>query len=154
MRILTVNNPADKKVLSTVCDLVDFNLEGDDLRLERSFLKETIRDMRVALKESGVGIGLSANQIGVTKRIFIVDLQKTGRGQVFINAEILRKVGEPYKSTEECMSIPERQSVTMRYHTIIVKWYDRNGKKKTGTFTGLEARVIQHERDHGDGLLI
>jgi peptide deformylase len=97
------------------------------------------------------GIGLAAPQIGLNKRIFI-----TGYGQkkVFINPKIVKKLGSLKKDTESCLSLPGIEVVVPRHEKVLIDFYDENWQHRREVFSGMLARVIQHEQDHLNGKLI
>lgn len=102
------------------------------------------------------GIGLAANQVGVSKRLCVIDT--SGREErseliVFINPIIIEKEGAE-ESGEGCLSIPGYLPVIKRATKVVVKGLDRGGKPVQLEATGLLARALQHEIDHLDGLLI
>lgn len=95
-------------------------------------------------------VGMAANMIGVKKRIIIAGI--SGISLVMYNPVILRKA-EPYETEEGCLSL-EGVRKTTRYRRITVEYTDQRWKKQTGTFTGFDAQIIQHELDHLEGILI
>jgi peptide deformylase len=102
------------------------------------------------------GIGLAANQIGINKRIFVVDITHTKECDtplVFMNGQIEKGDGSCIDS-EGCLSLPEIRINVERYETITYSYVDENFEKRTKEFSGLLATVIQHENDHLDGKLI
>ena len=107
------------------------------------------------------GVGLAAPQIGLDIRLFIVDTIQTmdedkasdGIKTVFINARILQESGEEWAYEEGCLSIPFVRGDVMRQPNITIEYYDENFTKHTKSFDGLNARVIQHEYDHIEGVL-
>ena len=102
------------------------------------------------------GIGLAANQIGINKRIFVVDISHTEECEsplVFINGKIIDGEGSCVDS-EGCLSLPEIRINVERYESIIYENLDHNLEKHTKSFNGFLATVIQHENDHLDGKLI
>ena len=102
------------------------------------------------------GIGLAANQIGLNKRIFVVDISHTEECDsplVFINGKIINGKGSCVDS-EGCLSLPEIRINVERYDSITYEYLDHNLKKHTKEFNGFLATVIQHENDHLDGKLI
>ena len=107
------------------------------------------------------GVGLAAPQIGKSLRLFIVDASPFKEEdpsvedfkKVFINPEILEETGEEWLFNEGCLSIPEVREDVSRKSTIRVQYFDENGNQKTEEFSGLAARVIQHEYDHIEGVL-
>ena len=102
------------------------------------------------------GIGLACNQIGINKRIFVVDLTHTEECDsplVFMNGTIEKESGSCVDS-EGCLSLPEIRINVERFDTITYSYVDENFEKCTKEFSGLLATVIQHENDHLDGKLI
>ncbi len=101
------------------------------------------------------GIGLAANQIGVLKRLCVIDItsrDEKGSLIVLINPLILGKEGV-IESEEGCLSIPGYTTTIKRAEKVYVKGLDREGKDLEIEGTGLLARALQHEIDHLDGLL-
>ncbi len=101
------------------------------------------------------GLGLAANQVGETKRIFILDLgQRENKPEllVFINPEIVEAEGELYEE-EGCLSIPGYSAKVKRKAKVLVRAVDREGKEFERELEGLGARAIQHEIDHLNGIL-
>lgn len=106
------------------------------------------------------GVGLAGPQVGIGHRIFLVDtiqLEKEddqdGIKQVFINAQILSEKGAPWAYEEGCLSIPKLVGDVERQEEVTIEYFDENFVKSTKTFTGMNARVIQHEYDHIEGIL-
>ena len=102
------------------------------------------------------GIGLAAVQIGVLKRIIVIDLSKDGekKNPLFIvNPEITFKSNELISYEEGCLSIPNQFAEVKRPSSCKVNFLDYNGKKKEIDADGLLATCIQHEVDHLDGIL-
>lgn len=98
------------------------------------------------------GVGLAAVQVGILKRIFVVDVQDDTGVKVFINPEILEKSGEEL-GPEGCLSLPGEQDEVKRSTYIKIKAQDIEGKEFILEATELLARAIQHEYDHLDGIL-
>lgn len=93
-------------------------------------------------------LGISANQIGSYKKICIA------LNTILINPEIINGYGSII-SKEGCLSIPRNIEIEIeRYETVEVSYYDENGKRCIEKFEGLKAKVIQHEVDHLNGILI
>jgi peptide deformylase len=118
-------------------------------------LKETIKKM-AELMYKVKGLGLAANQVGIPKRFFIMDIkQKEGTPEleVYINPEILNAEG--YTEYEEgCLSIPGYYAKVERYAKLYIRAYDLEGKPFEKELTGLQAIAFQHEYDHIEGILI
>jgi peptide deformylase len=102
------------------------------------------------------GIGLAAIQIGVPKRVVILDLAKKDEPkapQVFINPEVVWKADETMAYEEGCLSIPEYYEEVERPSAVRVTYLDREGKPQEIEATGLLATCLQHEIDHINGVL-
>ena len=111
-------------------------------------------DMKDTLKKAE-GVGLAAPQVGILRRIFIIDIGvEEGRNEFleFINPEIIKTEGEQ-DGVEGCLSVPGKKGEVVRPMTVTVKALDRNGKEFTYTGTELMGRCICHENDHLDGIL-
>ncbi|MEJ8309928.1 peptide deformylase [Agrobacterium larrymoorei] len=102
------------------------------------------------------GIGLAAIQIGVARRMLVIDLSRDdeeNKPQVFINPEIL-KVSDDVSTYEEgCLSIPDYYAEVERPASLTVRYIDRDGKQQTVEADGLLATCLQHEIDHLNGVL-
>ena len=107
------------------------------------------------------GVGLAAPQIGKSLRLFIVDtvqMQEEGEEdlgikKVFINAEKIEEEGEKWAYEEGCLSIPDLRADVERPEVLRIKYFNEDLEELEETFDGLNARVIQHEYDHIDGIL-
>lgn len=107
------------------------------------------------------GIGLAAVQVGVPKRLLVIDLQEPEEEEgepvrkplVFINPEILEtsETLQPY--LEGCLSVPEHYADVERPDRIRARWLDADGKPHEEEITGMLAVVLQHEMDHLEGIL-
>ncbi len=117
-------------------------------------LQRLIDDMAETMYDAK-GLGLAANQVGETKRLFILDLsQKEGKPEllVFINPEIVEAEGK-VEEEEGCLSIPGYSAKVRRHAKVLVKALDREGKLFEMELEGLGARAVQHELDHLNGIL-
>lgn len=99
------------------------------------------------------GVGLAAPQVGVSKRIFIVDTRQEGERLAFINPEIIETSVEMVPYEEGCLSIPGIYYEVMRPKKVTIQAQDIKGKTFTMQADGLFARAIQHEFDHLRGKL-
>jgi peptide deformylase len=101
------------------------------------------------------GIGLAAPQVGIGRRIFVVDLS-VGRDPagliVMINPEFVERDGMQLEE-EGCLSVPGFNATVMRPMRVVVRGLDRHGEPQQREGTGLLARAFQHEMDHLDGTL-
>ena len=117
----------------------------------------TIADMFETMRNAG-GIGLAANQIGLNKQIFVVDISPVEDYEKYkpiamINPKIISKSDETDSIEEGCLSIPELRAEVIRPKSIFISFFDVNMKEHTIEADELFARVIQHEYDHLQGVL-
>ena len=113
-------------------------------------LKELIDDMLETMYDAE-GVGLAAPQVGVLKRIVVIDVMD-GSPLVLINPEIVEEDGEQTGS-EGCLSLPGLEGEVTRPNHVVCKALDRNMQEITVEGTELLARAICHELDHLDGVL-
>lgn len=116
-----------------------------------------ISDMFETMRNAS-GIGLAANQVGLNKQIFVVDVSpvegyENYKPVAMINPRILSKSDETDSMEEGCLSIPELREEIIRPKGISVSYFDVNMKEHTIEADELFARVIQHEYDHLQGIL-
>lgn len=138
-------------VLKTECKEIDSDYKG---------LKKLISDMWQTMYQAS-GVGLAAPQIGKDIRLFMVDTiqimeeeeKEKGIKKVFINAQIIDESGEPWAYEEGCLSIPFIRADVSRQPDITIRYLDKDFVEHEETYTGLNARVIQHEYDHINGTL-
>ncbi|NGZ74001.1 peptide deformylase [Saccharibacillus alkalitolerans] len=98
------------------------------------------------------GVGLAAPQVGILKRIIVIDVGDENGLIAMINPEITAREGEQF-GPEGCLSIPGLNGDVRRAMTVTVKGLNRDGEEFTVTGSGLLARAFQHEIDHLDGVL-
>ncbi|MBG26817.1 MULTISPECIES: peptide deformylase [Croceibacter] len=114
------------------------------------------------------GVGLAAPQVGLPIRLFVIDpspfaddeelteeerKQLTGLKRLFINPVITEETGDEWAFSEGCLSIPDVREDVFRQPDITIEYVDENFKAHSETYTGIAARVIQHEYDHIEGIL-
>ncbi len=135
-----------EKILKQMSSYVE-NIDGD-IQLLIDNMLETMYASR--------GVGLAANQVGVLKRVCIIDTSSKEEKRppiVLINPAIVGIEGTE-ESEEGCLSIPGHILMIKRAAKVSAKGLNREGKTITIEATGLLARALQHEIDHLDGLLI
>lgn len=115
-------------------------------------IQTLIDDMIDTLHASGNGIGLAAVQVGVLRRLFIIDMQEGEGPMVYINPVFELQEGEQCQQ-EGCLSLPDYWAEVKRPARVRIAAYDRYGKRFVREATGLEAICICHEADHLDGIL-
>jgi peptide deformylase len=131
-----------------------------DITKDYEGLAEVIENMWETMYAAN-GIGLAAPQIGKSIRLFVVDAtafeddepELADFKKVFINARIVEEDGEKWPFNEGCLSIPKIREDISRHEEIVIEYLDENFKKYKDTFSGMAARIIQHEYDHIDGIL-
>lgn len=128
-----------RKVSKEVTELTD------NLKLLISDMKETMNDSN--------GVGIAAVQVGVLRRIIIVEDVDNNEQKVFINPVIVEKSEEHEIDTEGCLSVPGMKGKVDRALKIKVKAKNENMEDVEFEAEGLYAREIQHEVDHLDGIL-
>jgi peptide deformylase len=121
-------------------------------------LDQLIADMYETMYDSS-GVGLAAPQIGLSIRLFVIDGEPFEDDevkdfkQVFINAQIKEESGDLWKFNEGCLSIPTVREDVQRKQEVHIEFYDENWVLHKKTYTGIAARIIQHEYDHIEGIL-
>lgn len=139
MRILCYPDP----VLRKRAQEVDPSAKG---------LKKLVAGMLQAMKEAS-GVGLAAPQVGESVRVFVAS--ETGEiddAMICLNPK-LERFGATVELEEGCLSVPGIRRQIVRPESVRLKWTDLDGKPQEGEFTGLLARIVQHECDHLDGVL-
>lgn len=135
----------DDKVLRTKCEQVsEINAE----------ITSTLDKMLNFMYENH-GIGLAANQVGILKRMIVIDLQEndTKKPYFLINPKIIEHSEETVIGEEGCLSVPDQRYKVERYAKVKVKYLDKDGKENVIDADGLFAVCLQHEIDHLDGKL-
>lgn len=133
--------------LKKLCDPVS-DVSADIGKLAEDML-ETMYD--------APGVGLAAPQVGITKRLFVMDCVKeegeAPRPLVLINPEIIAASDEVSTYEEGCLSIPEQYAEVTRPKLVTMRWMGLDGKLHEDEFDGLWATCAQHELDHLNGKL-
>jgi peptide deformylase len=140
--ILIHPDPRLKKLCEPVAAITD------DLRRMANDMLDTMYD--------APGIGLAAPQIGLTKRLIVMDCMKAPeapRPMILFNPEITWTSEELSTYEEGCLSIPEQYADVSRPAACTVSWLDETGAAREETFDGLWATCVQHEIDHLNGKL-
>ena len=150
LRIFETPDPVLRQI-STPVETVD-----DELRAFIADMFETMYD--------APGIGLAAVQVGVPKRLLVMDLQEPAdpedpdspvvkEPRVFINPEVLWASETTVPYTEGCLSVPDQYAEVLRPDRIRARWLDENGEAHEQELDGLLAVCLQHEMDHLEGVL-
>ena len=118
-------------------------------------LRRLMDDMLETMYEAP-GIGLAAPQVGVLKRVIVLDIDRedTKTGPLFMaNPEIVEASEDDAVYEEGCLSVPEHYSDVVRPARVTVRYLDRDGKRQEMDCEGLLSTCVQHEIDHLDGIL-
>lgn len=145
----------------------------EDINQDYPNLEKLVENMFESMYNAN-GVGLAAPQVGLPIRLFIVDTEQLdkeeeelksngsesvepkkvkGIRQVFINATMLSETGGEWNYEEGCLSIPGIREQVMRERRIEIEYLDENFEYRKQKFDGINARVIQHEYDHVEGIL-
>lgn len=137
------------------------------LRTISSPVEEMTDDLRALIDDmfetmyAAPGIGLAAIQVGVAKRVLVMDLQEPEEEggepvrdpRVFVNPEIVETSETVQLYNEGCLSVPEMYAEVERPERVRARWVDRDGKSHEEELDGLLAICLQHEMDHLEGIL-
>ena len=114
-------------------------------------IQKLVDDMMDTLQNSG-GVGLAANQIGILKRLIVIQLPEDEEPTAYINPEIIHREGKR-EVQEGCLSIPGYYGTITRSMWIKAKGMDRKSRIIKITAEGLLSQIIEHEIDHINGIL-
>jgi peptide deformylase len=150
MTVLTILEVPDSGLRAVAAPVVEID---DSIRATLADMFETMYAAR--------GIGLAAIQVGIEKRLVVIDLQEpeeeggdpVRKPIAFVNPELLWVSDEMSTYNEGCLSIPEQYAEVQRPARCRVKWLDGDGKPHEEEMDGLMATCIQHEIDHLNGVL-
>ncbi|MEX0690137.1 MAG: peptide deformylase [Candidatus Paceibacterota bacterium] len=149
MEIVTIDKKKDEKFLKSKTKEINIKKE------ETKELRKLIKKMRRAMHDAD-GIGLSANQVGLDKKLFVAQIpddQGKPKFYAVINPEITQQSKETTMVEEGCLSVPGTFGLVERPERITLEGYTVTGKKLKIKAWGILARVFQHEVDHLNGEL-
>ena len=134
-------------------------LENDEILRKKSRIVDVVDDKIKELVDDMIetmhahdGVGLAAPQVGILKRVVVIDLYDDKGPYVLINPEIIKQKGEQ-EVEEGCLSFPNQYAKMIRPKEVVVEALDRSGKKITIKAKELLAQAIAHECDHLDGVV-
>jgi len=147
-------------MLLPVLQFPDARLREKAVPIERGQIDDALRKLAADMAETMYdepGIGLAATQVGVAKRLVVMDLDWTDEGErnprILLNPEIVRAEGITTSEGEGCLSVPDFKSDVERSARVIVKARTLDWEEVEFDATGLESFCFQHEIDHLDGVL-
>ena len=127
--------------------------ESADVDLKNpGFDPKELKEQMVTLMESLRGLGLSACQVGLDHKVFVIGENKEN-SMMFINPEVIGVSEQTELDVEGCLSYPDVFIKMKRPSSVDAKWYDEELKEQTGTFEGYTARCFLHEFDHLYGVV-
>ena len=161
--IVAIGDP----VLKTLAKNLPADLPAPDL-------SQLVQDMFETMYAAH-GVGLAAPQVGRSVRLFVMDsgpmvtvdededepvevaapaeIAETPVKRAFLNPQMLSETGEPWGFEEGCLSIPGVRELVQRCPSIVLRYEDENRQVHEEAFSGMAARIIQHEYDHLEGIL-
>lgn len=139
MKILKYPNPF---LFKKVKEVNDFN---DTLKLEAMEMLQIMKDYE--------GVGLAANQVGLDKRIFVMQCDSNKEPYIFVNPKIINESEEKEINQEGCLSFPDLFIELERNKMVNLKWQDLEGNFKEEKFNDLESICVQHELEHLEGVV-
>jgi peptide deformylase len=136
--------------------------ESEEIDKDYPELDNLIKDMFETMEKAG-GIGLAAPQIGKSIRLIVINSKEMSSDfleegleefkRVFINPIIEKEFGEDFTFREGCLSLPRVSEEITRPSKIIMTWFDEEWNLHEEEFTGIKARILQHEYDHLEGVM-
>ena len=120
-----------------------------------ALIRQTLSDMLETMY-AGNGVGLAANQVGLLKRLVVIDCasdEEEPQPIKMVNPEIIAHSENKILHNEGCLSLPKEYADVERWETVTVRYWDENGTEQTREAEGLLAIAMQHEIDHLDGIL-
>ena len=138
-----------KELVSSEHLLLHERVNSCSYNLDRQFLSRTLRESMIYHK----GIGLSANQIGIWERVFVM-IRDVEYNEIItcFNPRILKESRKKISMEEGCLSYPDLFLDIVRPESVVVKYEDENKKFHKVKLDGLASRVFQHEYDHMEGI--
>lgn len=151
MRVLTVDNPQDYKVLRTACENIPSELLSEDVY--RSLAEKMVATVTSPEQD---GVGIAGPQVGLSRRVVaVLRYDKEGEPfEVYPNIRITACRGDMEPGSEGCLSIPDKRGTVNRYQDIDIQYTSvATLKDTTERIQGFTAVIFQHECDHLDGVL-
>jgi peptide deformylase len=132
----------------------------DPAEIASADFQQLVDDLFETMREAG-GVGLAAPQVGVGKQLFVYGVEGEDPGEdggsvparVVVNPLLTPEAGEPIHDWEGCLSIPGLRGLVPRHPAVRVQGLDRHGRPLDYVAAGFEARIVQHEHDHLNGVV-
>ena len=129
--------------------------KAEEVAVVDASIRQTLADMLETMY-AGNGVGLAANQVGLLKRLVVIDCagdEEEPNPIKMVNPKIIAHSDNKILHNEGCLSLPREYADVERWETVTVSYTDENGEKQTLETDGLLAIAMQHEIDHLDGIL-
>ena len=151
LKILQIDNTKELNILRMT------SKEVNEKDIKDSSFQQFLDDLiytaeEIQTVEGYRAAGLAAIQVGNPVRVFCI-LKDNNEFQIMINPQIKKITEDTSIESEACLSIPKKEGYVQRYKKIKVTYLNREGERKRERFTNWEAREIQHEYDHLEGIL-
>ncbi|MBD3328899.1 peptide deformylase [Candidatus Dojkabacteria bacterium] len=153
-KILVEQNPEDRKQLRKRSSQVPpEEITTKEFRTFLEKLRLTLKESESDLEEGFISVGLAAPQVGIRKRVFLALDNNSEEVITYINPK-LKLLGQVRDiRAEYCLSIPGESGEVARHKRIQITYMDHEGREQKKKFSGFNARLIQHEFDHLEGIL-
>jgi len=152
LKIFTIEDAKEEKILRKISkDVTEKEIRSNKFQ---QFLKDLLYTAKNSEEQIGIeSAGISAVQVGVNKKVVYIFNYDSGEFEVLINP-VVQNIGEKRDiDIEGCLSVPNIEKNVERFKKIKVKYMDEKGNVVNRRFTDLNARVVQHENDHLNGVL-
>lgn len=152
LKIFTIKDSEEEKLLRKK----SVNVSVEEIKSEefKNFLDDLILTAEKAVTDEGyTAAGLAAVQVGILKNVFCILQDDTKEFLIMINPQIKIFNSTKVLGVEGCLSVPNREGKVHRYKKVKVKYLNRDGNVEKRIFSNQEAREIQHEYDHTEGIL-
>lgn len=152
LKIYTIGNPKERKFLRKAsAEVTKEELISEEFQLFLDNLLYTAK--KIVTQEGYSAAGLAAIQVGIDKKVFCILKEDSNDFEIMINPKIKVINSTEIIGVEGCLSVPKKEGKVSRFKKIKVKYQNRDGKNLKGIFSNQEAREIQHEYDHTEGVL-
>ena len=158
MKILDIKSKRSQKLFVSVLNIIHYphNLltkKSDEVTVVDKSIKKLISDMYDTMKKNN-GIGLAAVQVGVLKRIVVIEIEDLNIKLELINPKIVDFSANKTDMAEGCLSVPKHLYNVSRPEKVSVEYTDIKGKQQRIEADGLLSKCLQHEIDHLNGITI
>ncbi len=152
LKIYTIENQKESEFLRKISkEVTKEEINSKEFQLFLDDLLHTAK--KIVTQEGYSAAGLAAIQVGIDKKVFCILREDINDFEIMINPKIKVINTTEVIGIEGCLSVPKKEGKVSRFKKIKVKYTNRDGKNLKGIFSNQEAREIQHEYDHTQGIL-